>query len=291
MKHSDGYVSLPEVENDLPRPPSKFHTVRRSVNSFYYRRWKPLRRQGYRFGALWCAATTGVVFLINLISTIVATQKTGISHGLGTIQSGDCNRTKNMSRWLHLLINLLGTLLLGASNYYMQCLSSPTRKEIDDAHRQSTWLDIGVSSLRNLRRVSWDRIFLWGLLALSSIPLHLMYNSAVFGTLSYQEFAVFVVAENFLTGADPSVIDYHYYENPFTGSNLNVSAALQLLRNTSDSIQRVENKDCIEAYSPFIVSNRRYVLVVSSYQNSTNPLLGIEMAQVTGFVDNSSPNE
>ena len=239
---------------------------------------------------LYCAATTGVVFLINLIATIVATQKAGISQGLGTLQSGDCNKIKRLSQWLHLMINLLGTLLLGASNYCMQGLSSPTRKEINDAHRRGTWLDVGVPSLTNLRRVSWKRIFLWGLLALSSIPLHLMYNSAVFGTLSYQKFTVFVVGENFLTGADYSVTDFTNSGLGYVSDSRNISTVLQLVRKTSDSLQRLENKECIEAYSPFIVSNRGNVLVISSFQNSTNSLLSIESGRTLGFLENLQPN-
>lgn len=100
---------------------------------------------------------------------------------------------KNVGFWLHLIINILSTLLLGASNYSMQCLSSPTRSEIDKAHRQKLWLDIGVPSVRNLRRISASRIALWWLLAASSIPLHLLYNSAVFSSLYSREYKVFVV--------------------------------------------------------------------------------------------------
>lgn len=62
--------------------------------------------------------------------------------------------TRNLSLWLHLVINALSTLLLSATNYAMQCLSSPTRKEVDKPHRHYIWLDIGVLSVRSLRRIS-----------------------------------------------------------------------------------------------------------------------------------------
>ena len=199
-EHSEAYDLLSGADKDLPKPPIKFHTVHHSAKSLYYRRWKPLWQQGYQFGVVCCASITGIVFLINLISILITTQKINISHGLGTLLRGDCIRTKNSSQWLHLLINLLGTLLLGASNYCMQCLSSPTCKDIDKAHRENMWLDIGVPSLRNLRRIPWNRTLLWGILGISSLPLHWVDNSAVFATNSYQEFSAFVVGENFLTG-------------------------------------------------------------------------------------------
>ncbi len=56
----------------------------------------------------------------------------------------------------------------------MQRLSAPTRQEVDKAHGAGTWLDIGIPSVRNVRRISWERRNLWILLALSSLPLHLL---------------------------------------------------------------------------------------------------------------------
>ena len=306
--HSGDHISLPELEKVLPKTLGKSHSFRHGASTLYYRRWKPFKRQGYHFVVVCSALITGIVFLINFISTLVIAQKNGILHGLVILQSGDCKKTKHMSLWLHLLINLLGTLLLGASNYCMQCLSSPTRKEIDEAHRRNTWLDIGVPSLRNLRSLSWTRILLWGLLGFSSLPLHWIYNSAIFVTFSYQEFMAFVVGENFLTGADyhiPSVLDkpwnlvfsdvpYQYVEpgNPQPYSHIDsedIPAQLQLLRH-APRLERLENKECIKAYSALIVSDRGSVLLVSSYHNSTNSLLGIEGGHTYSFKDNIYPN-
>ena len=77
---------------------------------------------GYHFGVLCCAITAGVVLLVNLILTIWAAETFGVHNGLGIVQVGSCNKTKRLSLWLHLLINALSTLLLGASNYSMQCI-------------------------------------------------------------------------------------------------------------------------------------------------------------------------
>lgn len=125
-------------------------------------------------GVILCASTVAIVLVINMGITIWATTKHGLANGLGTIQDGSCQKTKHLSLWLHLVINALSTLLLGASNYCMQCLSSPTREEIDKAHARQVWLDIGVPSLRNLGKISKNRIVLWWLLAFSGIPLHLL---------------------------------------------------------------------------------------------------------------------
>jgi len=56
----------------------------------------------------------------------------------------------------------------------MQVLSSPTRKEVDAAHAKREWMEIGIPSIRNLWDISLARTLLWIILALSSIPLHLL---------------------------------------------------------------------------------------------------------------------
>lgn len=93
---------------------------------------------------------------------------------IGTITEGPCSTIRNQGLYIHLAINVLGTSLLAASNYVMQCLSAPTRSEIDVAHHKGDWLDVGIPSVRNLFRIKKKRTFLWLLLALSSIPLHLL---------------------------------------------------------------------------------------------------------------------
>lgn len=57
----------------------------------------------------------------------------------------------------------------------MQCLSAPTRKEVDKAHAKGKWLDIGVPSVRNLTNIAKPRVGMWLGLGLTSLPLHLMW--------------------------------------------------------------------------------------------------------------------
>lgn len=88
--------------------------------------------------------------------------------------TGDCTISGRSTKAIHLIINLLSSLLLGASNYCMQRLVAPTRKEIDLAHAQNKFLDISVPSTRNLLLISKHRVTVWILLALSSMPLHFL---------------------------------------------------------------------------------------------------------------------
>ncbi len=251
-----------EPMKSLLRLPSYLHPVRRIFISIsrspQYRHVRDVWRKlnGYHFGVMCCAWTSAVVLLINLTATIWGVRKSEILDGLGTFQVGDCNTTSGLGFWLHLIINGLSTLLLGASNYSMQCLSSPTRSEIDRAHRKHIWLDIGIPSVKNLQRISWSRIVFWWALAISSVPLHLFWNSAVLSTLYSRAYYVLVVPADFPARA------------PFDSSN---NTTYQQLASNASTLERLEPRACLEAYVGSINSNRGDVVLVSSY-NTTGEL-------------------
>ena len=132
------------------------------------------RFSGWRFGVLNFATCASIVFLINLIVTIWGSVAHRDQEDRSVLSEGSCGRIKTLNPGIHVLINVLSTVLLSGSNYCMQCLSAPTRGEIDEAHAARRWLDVGVPSFRNLRRISRRRLFLWLLLGTSSLPLHLL---------------------------------------------------------------------------------------------------------------------
>lgn len=244
-----------------------------------YSRWRRMHR--YRFGVLFCAGLSATVFFINSILTIWAWKRFGVNFGVGFIQRGNCDQTKKLSQWLHLAINVLGTALLSASNYTMQCLSSPTRQDIDKAHAQNRWLDIGILSVRNLRTITWKRIILWWLLAVTSLPLHLMYNSAVFDTLSTHQYDVYVVSKDFLSGAPFKLVYDPLHLNPMGSIISNVSSEyfiprLNSLRNLNSvgKLKNLTSKKCILTYgNVFAQSKYKDILAISSVNNTANSLL------------------
>ena len=130
--------------------------------------------KGWKVGARVCLLLVVVVLILNVSMTIWAANVSGVPGGIGTIHNGPCKTIRSTGLWLHIAINILSTMLLGASNYFMQALCSPTRREVDQAHRERKWLDIGIQSVKNLRSIGRLRTFLWFLFAMSSIPLHIM---------------------------------------------------------------------------------------------------------------------
>ncbi|MCJ1261513.1 hypothetical protein MMC22_001377, partial [Lobaria immixta] len=294
---------------DLSPTSSTSNTTRNtSVNRTQSRRQK---LQKWRVSVLLCTLTALFTFLVNLALAIWASSK-GLKGGIATIQSGDCDTTKRLDLWLHLGINLLSTMLLGASNYTMQCLSSPTRDEIDKAHRQRIIVDIGIPSIRNLKRVSWSKIVLWWLIALSSIPLHLLYNSAVFSSISTPSYLVAVVSPDILNGApfgasfmDPTAYrnnsEQIVYRNHTTiddrtgayGNGVLTDYDVQRIQKLRDSqsIHRLDNDACLKAYKEDFTADRRDVLVVSSGHRMNDSLLSVAYSVPATGLPYGSPSQ
>ncbi len=129
---------------------------------------------GWRAGVLSCSITALSVLIINFALMVWASAKYNVESGFGVLYQGNCSEARGISTALHILINILSTVLLSASNYTMQCLNSPTRKDVDRAHAKKVWLDIGIPSWRNRQYVGIKAQILWWGLGFSSIPLHFL---------------------------------------------------------------------------------------------------------------------
>ena len=157
---SKGLLSDAPVE--VPDP-------RGAALSFWRRHFRRLSRKLLIFSLVGCA-----VFIINFSWLIHAIVNYGVKGGYGTIQAGDCGSAKRVNTWLHLLINVLSTLLLAGSNAFMATYSCPSRAEVDEAHNKQRWLHIGTLSFRNLTGIAKRKSFIVLVLSLSSAPFHLL---------------------------------------------------------------------------------------------------------------------
>jgi hypothetical protein len=133
------------------------------------------RFHGWRMGILLGCCMSTIVLAANITILVVGAKRgRGFENGFAVPMTGMADSMSWWSSAFHLLINALSTLLLAASNYTMQVLSSPTRKDIDKAHAKNEHLDIGVLSVRNLSRIPRRRLLLFIVMGLSSIPIHLL---------------------------------------------------------------------------------------------------------------------
>ncbi|KAI9375881.1 hypothetical protein BJX61DRAFT_539336 [Aspergillus egyptiacus] len=161
-------------------------------------------------GVRLCAwIATGVLF-VNIILTAVAAAIAYLANEADGFVSvpvyrGKCSTSKRWTTGLHFLINVLSTTILAASNYCLQCLASPSRAEVDNAHRKRRWLSIGIPNIAGLLLFGKGRRRPLGLiLLLTSLPIHLIYNSAIYNTLGPSEYDIAIVQANKTLGDDRS---------------------------------------------------------------------------------------
>ncbi|KAL2166979.1 hypothetical protein VTG60DRAFT_1902 [Thermothelomyces hinnuleus] len=182
-----------------------------------------------------------------------------------------------MDTGIHVLINFFSTILLAGSNYCMQILSAPKREQIDGAHRESRWVEVGVQSVRNVfRAISSGNALLWILLSLSSLPLHLSYNSAIFTSISINEYSVTVVPSSFITLHDRSALPAEFRTPRLTALH---DAAL------SGRLVRLDHDACLDAYAANFQSSYSDLLLVTPDPHADEPMSSPIQHQAFAFQD------
>lgn len=230
-------------------------------------------------GVAGCALLAALTFLINLGFTLFA-----ISYGIDwlvLVYQGSCRKTESLILVSHIGVNLLSSALLAASNYCMQVLSSPTRPEIDKAHSEKAWMDIGLQSARNLRRIAPRRAKMWWLLVVSSIPLHLLYNSAAVTMLSAYEYRVLFVTPEILPGAGKDT------PIPLTPD---ITKVYELLRDNPQSFEMLTQAECYEIYSrPFVTNRNDVIVILNSTEYEVQLQLNISIIPTINYSTPTSP--
>ncbi|KAI1476650.1 hypothetical protein F4774DRAFT_420586 [Daldinia eschscholtzii] len=147
------------------------------------------------------ASTCAISLLVCLIISLKSPES---SLNVSTIIfEGSCNSSSRINTLLHLLLNLLSTGILASSNYFMQIVSSPSRGEIDKAHSGFYSMDVGIPSTRNFRFISYFKKTCWVVLLLSSLPIHLFFNSTIFETTYLgSDWQATIATEAFIQGAN-----------------------------------------------------------------------------------------
>ncbi|KAI5794889.1 hypothetical protein FPQ18DRAFT_304254 [Pyronema domesticum] len=233
---------------------------------------------GWRMGMLYCPTSVILVFLTNVTVTIYSLIKYPPSQGIDGI----------------------GTVIEGSCSYLDKILVSPSREDIDRAHSKGDWLDIGVPSICNMRRgMPWDRLILWWLLALTSIPLHLLYNSAAFSTMVVNDYTVAITSlpvfeDNIpiyagYTGWFDTDIGWLGYNRTRLWSYTNLSsnslefnrtsaAYSNLIQDVRDSWmepegnqkwKRLSPQDCVRKYDHSFLTQNKNLVIVTYLDNST----------------------
>ncbi|KAK7224929.1 hypothetical protein V2G26_012932 [Clonostachys chloroleuca] len=215
---------------------------------------------GWKLGTTIAAGLTLIILLGN--SSLLAAfgaqlRRNGYTGNIAPAKSGDCTYIKKLGIVVHLVINVVSTLLLGASNYCMQTISAPTRRDVDKAHARGIYLDIGVPSVRNLRFIQKKRLFFWFCLGLTSIPLHLVYNSIFFVSTVNNLYPIYIANEAFTTGASWNKTMFKT-----APGQVDTPESIQNRLMHTDQFEKLPNDDCLNAYAKTLVEDRGAVVVV-----------------------------
>ncbi|KAJ7832670.1 hypothetical protein B0H14DRAFT_2802673, partial [Mycena olivaceomarginata] len=155
---------------------------------------------------------------------------------------------------LHVLLNVLSTLLLGAGNYCMQLLASPSRSEADNAHACGVALDIGVPSIKNLRHIDGKRVVGWSAIGVTATLLHLFWNSTIFTSLP-------VAGDNWL---ETYPMSHHEGGTPFDLS------PIYSMKTNAMNLTRLEPKDCVYESLDILRSTRLLLVVAKNMTSAQN---------------------
>lgn len=222
---------------------------------------------GWRTPALVNTALMIVVSTLMIIFTMVALIQAGGFNRPLVFFTGSCGvwGATALNTVLHLLINIFSTAMLASSNMFMQILSAPSREEVDKAHANGSWLEIGVLSARNMFRLSRFKILSWlGFLG-TSIPIHLLFNSTVVQTsYRFSRYDTAIAAEPFIqqgayrvpgasllpsggfiqSGGFGTYVDLEQYQNKDSEINQKIAATAR----QGSTWTRITTKACREQY-------------------------------------------
>lgn len=148
----------------------------------------------------------------------------------------------------------------------MCCISYTS--EVDKAHEENNFLTIGVPSLRNLIYVARPRAILYALILFTSLPLHLLANSAIYSNLATSSYGMFQVDRHFIDVSIEHMASQYFYRVFTYNGNSDNSVTFDwntttVLKDMLPQFERLENDECIRAYGSPILAGRRHAVVVS----------------------------
>ena len=181
---------------------------------------------------------------------------------LGTLYQGDCDHVRRLITYLLIPLNIIGTVSIGSSNYVMQCLMAPNRKEVDKAHLNGLYVNIGLSSAHNIPWLSGWKAWTWWTLGFSTIPIHLLLNSAVFSTLHANNYGAMIVSSGFM---QDSSWDYcSHPANIDTESATFVCSLYKSVKSNSTIFDVLSPEACIQRYGSAVRGAASNVVLVTN---------------------------
>lgn len=129
---------------------------------------RPMRTRslmtGWRAGVAINMFMAFLILAASVTCLALASAKGHMTTWESTLMQGNSTTVEGISRGIMAGVNIFAIVLIAGANYVVQILNSPTRAEVDNAHQNFEWLDIGIPSLRNLSLISSTRATLSGIM-------------------------------------------------------------------------------------------------------------------------------
>lgn len=215
---------------------------------------------------------TALIWVLTItVATLLFNSTWRLGSGWSSIRSpvllfkGGCSKGSQINLALHAVANGIALLVLASSNFFMQILCSPTRKDIDKAYSQYVHLEIGVQSVKNLFFIPKVRSALWLLLAITSVPLHLYSNACLTESKTSTDAYLVIATESFVTRSVPF---YAPGAGHYSSSRTNRNPNTTLLNNLTLHAAQWEHmtfNECLSTYndpSNSLTRHRNVVMIV-----------------------------
>jgi hypothetical protein len=152
------------------------HEEKRRYGTSFFGKFYDIFVGGWRAGLLRAFLFSFLALVVNIsvYAWLFRTYEASTRAGTATIYRASCNNVRGANTGIHVVLNIVSTLILGASTYAMQGMTAPTRKEVDVAHAKGKWVEIGTQSVRNLFHTRRRNTWVWMLLGATSLPFHLL---------------------------------------------------------------------------------------------------------------------
>ncbi|KAG0126949.1 hypothetical protein HOY82DRAFT_491143 [Tuber indicum] len=165
-------------------------------------------------------------------------------------------------------------------------------------------MDIGVPSIRNLFKIKSERAVLWMVIGVTSIPLHLLYNSAVYNSIAANNFVVTLVTSNHFDQPPYSSMTealFDFYREMYNITNTDEGLVplrgdalfrkvLEKYDASSGDYEDLTPRECTQLYNTdFMSSHRNVFLITKDSFNATHnsTLLNIIHVRADGIVPSS----
>ncbi|OLN81170.1 hypothetical protein CCHL11_09539 [Colletotrichum chlorophyti] len=274
-------ISTVDVNGDLERMFST-HDKRGSGGTFNR------MKSGWRAGIALNICIGFVILIVAIVCLVLALVVVGMIRGESRVFEGSCAMAEQIEIGLFVAINVITIVLLSAANYVFQVLSSPTRTEIEMAHEERRWLEIGVPSFRNLRFISSPRVVLTVVIMLAAVSTQVIYNAVIFTTQPAYAHQVVFVTQDFLNSGLFSDVPSN------NAGSLSREDILSLQNQASrGQLTNLTNSECAIEFGGVFQSDFSAVVLVTNVDAPSNSLVqtqksGSSLAQ---FINPTNPSE